>query len=453
MIPPFTAIILAAGKGTRMKSRRPKVLHELCGRSMLQHVLSVVRAAGATEVIVVVSRELREAVEAAETRVVVQEPQCGTGHAVKLAMGELDGARTPVLIVSADMPLLPSALLVEVVKARQRGDAQLALLTARVSLPTNFGRIIRESGRPRRIVEAVDASPQEALIDEVNAGVYCFEAQALRRSLNHLRPTNAQGELYLTDCLSALVEEGSRVETVECLDPRHIIGINNRVELATARRVMQYRILEKHMLAGVTIVDPKTAYIDADVTIEADTQVLPQTHLQASTKIGASCIIGPNTTLRDAVVADETEIAYSIVKDCTIEARVTVGPFAHLRGGAIVEAGAHIGNFVELKNTRMGRNAKAGHLAYLGDSTLGERVNIGAGTVTCNYDGKRKHKTTIEKDAFIGSNTSLVAPVEVGAGALTGAGAVVIHDVASGERVAGNPAKPLRKKNEAAESA
>ena len=440
------AVIMAAGKGTRMKSRTPKVLHDLCGRSMFEHVLESVRSAGADEIVAVVSPELRAPIEALGVQSVVQEPQNGTGHALQLAMAALPAGDGQVLVASGDMPLVPASLLRAACAARQKAGVALALVSARVPLPTNFGRVLREGGRVTRIVENVDATEAQRRIDEVNTGIYCFDERALRRHLASLRPDNAQGELYLTDCIAAIVADGGLVETVECEDRRLVIGVNNRVELSAARAVMQQRILEELMLSGVTIVDPSSTYVDAGVAVGADTVVLPNTHLRGKTQIGSGVTVGPNCFLENAVIADDVHVWYSIVRDSAVGARTSVGPFAHIRLNTEVGTDSKVGNFVELKKTVMGAGAKAQHLAYLGDAEIGEDANIGAGTITCNWDGKKKNKTKVGKGAFIGSNSSLVAPISVGDGALTGAGAVVIRDVPAGERVVGNPAKPLRKK-------
>lgn len=440
------AIIMAAGKGTRMKSRTPKVLHELCGRTMFEHVLEAVRGAGADEFAAVVSAELRAPIEALGVRCIVQEPQNGTGHAMQLAMAALDESDGQILVASGDMPLAPASLLRDVAAARAAQRADAALVSARVTLPTNFGRIVRDGGRVARIVENADASDAERTIDEVNTGIYCFDEQSLRRHLERLRADNKQGELYLTDCIASIVADKGKVEAVICDDARLVMGVNNRVELAAARAVMQRRILETLMLSGVTIVDPSTTYVDAPVAIGNDSVVLPNSHLRGKTSIGMRCSIGPDSMLENAVVGEGAQVWYSIVRDSTIGDGVTVGPFAHIRMGAEVADDARVGNFVELKKTMLGRGAKAQHLAYLGDAEVGAEANIGAGTITCNWDGKNKNKTKIGRKAFIGSNSSLVAPVSIGDDALTGAGAVVIRDVQAGERVAGNPAKPLKPK-------
>jgi len=429
-----------------MKSRKPKVLHEVCGRTMLEHVLEAVRSAGASDVLAVINPELNEACAALGVATVIQEPQHGTGHAMQLAMAALNGDDLPVLVVSADMPLLTSALLSAVVEKQSADGVVLAMLTAHVPLPTNFGRIVRNGGRVTSIVENVDCTPAQSAIDEVNAGVYCFESRALRRHLAQLKPNNAQGELYITDCIAAIVAEGGDVEAVVCDDRRLVMGVNNRVELAAARAVMQGSILEAHMLAGVTIADPASTYVDVGVTLEPDVTILPQSHVTGASRVARGCVLGPGVQLDNAQIGEDSQISWSVIKDSAIGARVTIGPYAHLRLGAVVEDDAHIGNFVELKKTRMGRGSKAGHLSYLGDATLGAKVNIGAGTITCNWNGKDKNPTEIGDGAFIGSNSSLVAPVKIGAGALTAAGSVVNRDVAPGERVAGVPARPLPKK-------
>jgi len=439
------AVIMAAGKGTRMKSRTPKVLHELCGRTMFEHVLEAVRGAGADEIVAMVSPDLQPHIEAMGVTCIVQEPQKGTGHAMQLAMAGLADEKGQILVASGDMPLVPASLLRDVVSARDVVNAPIALVSAHVPLPTNFGRIVRNRGKVVRIVEDADASEIERSIDEVNTGIYCFEEQALRRHLRVLVPNNAQGELYLTDCVAAIAAEGGRVEAVLCDDRRLVMGVNNRIELSAARAVMQQHILDELMLSGVTIVDPSTTYADVQVIVGNDTVVLPNTHLRGKTRIGSGVTVGPGSFLENATVADDVHVWYSIVRDSSIGSGTTVGPFAYLRMGASVGKNCKIGNYVELKKTTLGDGAKAQHLSYLGDAEIGDEANIGAGTITCNWDGKNKNKTTIGKRAFIGSNSSLVAPVTVGDGALTGAGAVVIRDVPPGERVVGNPAKPIRK--------
>jgi bifunctional UDP-N-acetylglucosamine pyrophosphorylase/glucosamine-1-phosphate N-acetyltransferase len=444
------AIILAAGKGTRMKSRKPKVLHELCGRTMFEHVLLAVTKAGIEpeNIIAVASPDLEDPLEQFDIRVVVQEPQNGTGHAAQLALEQLAGDGQ-ALIVNGDMPLLPAELLRAVVELRERTKASLAMLTTHMPVSTTFGRIVRKGGRPVRIVEHTDATPRELLITEVNAGVYCFAVPALRAYLLRLHASNAQKELYLTDCIELAVKSRDLVEAAVSKNPRNVLGVNTMAELAIARRVMQRRILREHMLAGVSIIDPLTTYVDADVDLAPDVTLLPQTHVLKGSAVARGAKIGPNTTLARATVGENATISYSVVRDSTVAAGSSVGPFAHIREGAQLESESRIGNFVEVKNSKVGRKVRANHLAYLGDADIGEDANIGAGTITCNYDGTHKHKTKIGKRAFVGSNSSLVAPIDIGEGAMTGAGSVVTHDVPAGERVAGNPARPMRKKEQA----
>ncbi|MBV8365235.1 MAG: bifunctional UDP-N-acetylglucosamine diphosphorylase/glucosamine-1-phosphate N-acetyltransferase GlmU [Candidatus Eremiobacteraeota bacterium] len=447
------AVILAAGKGTRMKSRTPKVLNDLCGRTLFEHVLLAVTEAGIepAQIVAVVNADLEKPLEAFNLHTIVQEPQNGTGHAAQLAIEEIPG-NEPILFVNADMPLLTAQLLAAVVDHRARSSAAIAMLTTHMPATSNFGRIVRSAGRPVRIVEHTDATPDELLINEVNAGVYCFAADALRRYLSRLDSRNAQRELYLTDCVQLAVESGDLVEAVIAKHQRDVLGINTNAELAFARRVMQRRILREHMLAGVRIVDPATTYVDADVDLAADVTILPQTHILKGSAVASGSMIGPSTTLERATVGRDVTIAYSVVRDSTIAAGARVGPFAHIRGESSIGERARVGNFVETKNTRLGKDAKASHLTYLGDADVGDDANIGAGTITCNYDGVRKNKTKIGARSFVGSNSSLVAPVEIGEGALTGAGSVVTHDVPARERVAGNPARPMPKKESGKQS-
>jgi bifunctional UDP-N-acetylglucosamine pyrophosphorylase/glucosamine-1-phosphate N-acetyltransferase len=438
------AIVLAAGKGTRMKSTRPKVLHEICGRPMLWHVLEALRAAGIDEIVVVTSRELEPFLPVFGVRSVVQEPPLGTGHAVQIALAALEPSDDTLVIANGDMPLVDQSLF-EDVQAAVDADAgtALALVTAKMPLPSSFGRIVRTGATIERIVEFRDGTAAERAIDEMNAGIYAFDERALRNVIGRLSDANAQHEFYLTDTIGLLVAESRRVVPVLAPDYRLVLGVNDRVELAAAQAAMNERLCNAHMRNGVTIVDPATTYLEPDVTIGADAIIAPNTAIGGGTTIGERARIGPNTRLVNAQVAADVAICESVVLDTIVAANTTIGPFAHLRGGNAVGENVHIGNFVELKNARLAAGVKAGHLAYLGDATIGENANIGAGTITCNYDGEHKHPTTIGRDAFIGSNSSLVAPVTIGEGALTGAGAVVIRDVPAGDRVVGNPARSI----------
>jgi bifunctional UDP-N-acetylglucosamine pyrophosphorylase/glucosamine-1-phosphate N-acetyltransferase len=444
------AIVLAAGKGTRMKSARPKVLHDICGRPMLWHVLRALRDAGISDVLLVVNAELEPHVEETarqagheRVRVVRQEPQLGTGHAVQVALRELEPCAGRIVILNADMPLIDVDLLGRLTAIE---EVALALVTARMPLPSNFGRVIRRGDRVERIVEQRDATSDEEAIDEMNAGVYLFNEEKLRTAVAELKNENAQGEYYLTDAVEMLAQAGERVVPVVASDYRAVLGVNDRAELATACARFNALLCERHMKAGVTIVDPLTTYLEPDVEIAPDVTILPNTTIGGKIVIGPHSEIGPNTRLRNARIGQHTVITESVIVDSAIGDYASVGPWTHVRGGASVGTGARLGNFVEVKNAELAAGVKAGHLSYLGDATIGARTNIGAGTITCNYDGKKKHRTVIGEDAFIGSGSSLVAPVSIGNGALTGAGAVVTRDVPPGERVVGNPAKPLQKK-------
>lgn len=446
------AIVLAAGKGTRMKSARSKMLHELCGRPMLWHVLRAVRDAGIGDVTVVTSPEVAEYVaELARgggyegVRAVLQEPQLGTGHAVGIALGTMPHDEDTIVVLNGDMPLVDAALVRETIDACAGG---LALVTVRMPLPSSFGRIVRDGPHVDRIVEARDATEDELEIDEMNAGLYAYDERKLRAAIAELRNDNVQAEYYLTDTVRGFVAAGHHVVPVLAKDARHVLGVNDRVELAEAAALLNRRICEHHMRAGVTIADPATTYLEPDLTFATDVTVLPNTTIGRGSRVGAHSEIGPNARLSNAVIGEHVVLTDSVVVDSEIGDFSIVGPWAHVRGHTKIGTGARIGNFVEVKKSVLAPGVKAGHLTYLGDAEIGERTNIGAGTITCNYDGVSKHKTTIGADVFIGSNSSLVAPVTLGDGSATGAGAVVIRDVASGVRIVGNPGRVLPGKNE-----
>jgi bifunctional UDP-N-acetylglucosamine pyrophosphorylase / glucosamine-1-phosphate N-acetyltransferase len=440
------AIVLAAGKGTRMKSARSKVLHEICGRPMLWHVLHALRAAGVDEIVAVVNEEVRAHSEAFGVSSVVQSEQLGTGHAVKVALGQLS-ARVPAQIIVAcgDMPLVPPELFGGMVSSLADG-ADMALVTVKMPLPSNFGRIVRRDGTIDRIVEVRDATPAELAIDEMNAGIYAFDEAALREAVARLRDDNAQREYYLTDTVADFANAGKTVKPVLAPDYLNVLGINDRVELARARREMNARLCAQHMRDGVTIIDPDATYLEPELRIGRDTVIYPNTTISRLSEIGEECVLGPNSRISNARIGARVTIRESVVVDSTIGNDVSIGPYAHLRGQAVLDDETHIGNFVEIKKSALGKRVKASHLAYLGDATIGEGTNVGAGTITCNFDGEQKNATIVGRDVSIGSNTSLVAPVSIGDGALTGAGSVVTKDVPAGERVAGNPARPLPKK-------
>ena len=438
------AIVLAAGKGTRMKSTQPKVLHDICGRPMLWHVLAALRAADIADILVVASPELEPLLAPFDVRTVVQAPQHGTGHAVQIGLAALEPHDDTLVVANGDMPLIDQTLF-EDVQAAVDADAgtALGLVTARMPLPSGFGRVVRRGATVERIVEFRDCTAAERAIDEMNVGIYAFDERALRNVIGRLSDDNAQREFYLTDTIGLLVAESRRVVAVQAQDYRLVLGVNDRVELALAAATLNERLCHAHMRNGVTIVDPATTYLEPGLTIGVDAIIAPNTAIGGRSTIGERARIGPNTRLMNAQIAADVAICESVVIDTSVAAQATIGPFAHLRGGSVVGGDAHVGNFVELKNARLADGVKAGHLTYLGDAIVGANSNIGAGTITCNFDGVRKNETTIGRDVFIGSNTSLVAPLIVGDGALTGAGAVVIRDVPPGDRVVGNPSRSI----------
>ena len=448
-----SAIVLAAGKGVRMKSAMPKVLHDICGRPMIWWVFRALREAGVSRVIAVTSPQNDAAVVAiAETfpdieiDTVIQVEQRGTGHAVQSALKELKPREGTILIANGDMPAVDGTLFRSVVAACDTLTA-VAMVTARMPLPSNFGRVVRDGDLVLRIVEVRDCSPEELAIDEMNAGIYAFDEPVLRAVIGDLRTDNAQGELYLTDTVALLAERGNRVVPVLCEDQRLVMGVNDRTELALARKAINARLCEHHMRAGVTIVDPERTYLEPDLTISNDVVIEPNTSIGGATAIAKGVRIGPNCRIYGATIGESAQITESVVLDSVVGPHVVVGPYAHLRDGARLGSDVQIGNFVEVKDSVLEAGVKARHLSYLGDAEVGEGTNVGAGTITCNYDGQKKHKTKIGKNVKIGSATMLVAPVEVGDGALTGAGSVVIRDVESGDRVVGNPARSIKKTN------
>ena len=444
------AVVLAAGKGTRMKSARSKVLHEICGRPMLWYVIRALRDAGVGEILVVVNAELEDEIASFGVAGVLQAEQLGTGDAVEVALDRLEpheGGR--IVVACGDMPLVTHQLLRGTIETLDAADAQgaaMALVTVKMPLPSNFGRIVRRGTSVERIVEVRDATPAELEIDEMNAGIYAFDEASLRDAVTRLQPDNAQAEYYLTDTVADFVNSGRRVAPVVATDHLEVLGINDRVELARARREMNARICAQHMRDGVTIIDPQATYLEPELEIGNDTVIYPNTTISRLSRIGKTCTIGPNARLSNARLGDRVTLRESVVIDSEAGSDVTIGPFAHLRGETVLADRVHVGNFVEIKKSKLAPGVKVSHLSYLGDATVGEDTNVGAGTITCNYDGTKKNPTRIGRRVSIGSNTSLVAPVTVGDDALTGAGSVVTKDVPEGERVAGNPARPLPKK-------
>ena len=451
----FAVIVLAAGEGKRFRSSKPKVLHALCGAPLLGHVLSAIEPLAATKTVVVVGRAADEvkAVAKGLTRrklsFAIQAEQLGTADAARIgdeALGSFDGA---VLIVPGDIPLITTETLQALIDHHRASKAAATVLTAELDDPTGYGRVIRTGhGAVERIVEETDATPDERNTTEVNSSVWVFDRAALRSALTRIERVNAQKEFYLTDVVAVLREKGEQVEAHTTPGPTEILGVNSRVQLADVAALMRRRIAERHMLAGVTIIDPATTFIDSTVEIGPDTILHPLTHLHGRTRIGTACEIGPNVKLVDTHVGDGAGVINAVANEAKIGPRAQVGPFTYLRPGAVLAEGAKAGTYVEVKKSVIGKGSKVPHLSYIGDAEIGANVNIGAGTITCNYDGEtgKKSKTVIGDDVLIGSDTMLVAPVRVGRGAVTGAGSVVSRDIPAGQVAVGAPARPVRKR-------
>ncbi len=442
-----TAVILAAGQGTRMRSKLPKVLHPLAGRPMLRYVMEVVTAVTGSKPVLVVghgAEQVRKAI-GDDAQYVVQEPQLGTGHAVMQAEAALQDGSELVLVATADMPLLSEQSLRQLVDAQSSHIGPISMLTVIAQDPRGFGRIVRDAhGSIQAIVEESQATPEQLQIHELNSGVYCFRADWLWESLRHVR-LSPKGEYFLTDLVAMAAAEGQPVRSFIISDPVEGIGVNNRVHLAEVEAILRRRINQHWMLAGVTIIDPSSTYIDAEVQIGIDTVIWPNTYLHGKTVIGEDCQIGPNAILRDTQVGNGCKLQAVVADRARVEDRAEAGPFARLRKGAHLGEGVHMGNFGEVKNSYLGPGTKMGHFSYIGDAQIGAEVNIGAGTITCNFDGEHKYPTEIGANAFIGSDTMLVAPVKIGEGARTGAGAVVTRDVPDETLAVGMPARAIKK--------
>jgi bifunctional UDP-N-acetylglucosamine pyrophosphorylase/glucosamine-1-phosphate N-acetyltransferase len=436
-MPDLHIVILAAGKGTRMKSAMPKVLHRVAGRPMIAHVLGAAAALAPRSTTVVVGYE-GDQVKAALAghpglTFVVQEPQLGTGHALLAAEPPLRRATGTVLLLSGDVPLLSADTLRTLQARHEATGAAATVLTARVAVPTGYGRVVRSGGRIARIVEERDATPEERAIDEVNAGIYAFALDGLFDAVRAIGADNDQREYYLPDLVGLLRRRGRAVETVTLGNADELRGVNSRADLAEVSRIVRHDKNAALMAAGVTIEDPATAYIDRTVEVGRDTIIHPGVTLEGDTRVGSGCEIHSGVRIVNSRIGDGVTIFdHSLVVASTVGDAASIGPFAHLRQHTAVRERARVGNFVELKKTVLGRDSKAMHLAYLGDATIGERVNIGAGTITCNYDGTSKQPTVVEDGAFVGSDSQLVAPVTIGAGAYVGSGSTIREDVPPG---------------------
>lgn len=446
------AVVLAAGLGTRMRSRTPKMLHSLCGRPMLAYVLDAWEAAldeldgtGTRLAPVVVYSPATESIRdvvADRGRLALQEVPRGTGDAVRAALVAIPEDAQEVVVLSGDVPLVSGDQLLAVVEQRRLDDAAIALASVYAADPAELGRVVRsEFGSVERIVEVRDATPEELETNEINAGLYAFDAAWLRRRIESLAPSKSNGELYLTDLVQLAREDGRIVSAVGFEDDGTLDGINDRGQLAQAEWALRVRLNEAHMRAGVTMRDPSTVYLDWAVKLGEDVVLEPGVMLRGETSIGAGSVIGPNTTIVDSTIGAGCRVWLSVVERSQVDDGATVGPYSHLRPGSQIGEGAEIGNFAEVKNSRLGRRVKQHHMSYLGDAELGDGTNVGAGTITANWDGRAKNRTKVGENAFLGVDTMLVAPVEIGEGAKTGAGAVVTKNVPAGKLAVGVPAR------------
>jgi bifunctional UDP-N-acetylglucosamine pyrophosphorylase/glucosamine-1-phosphate N-acetyltransferase len=443
----ITAILLAAGQGTRMKSSLPKVLHPVAGRPMIGHALEAIKMSTTGKPVVVVGHGADEVVkflgDAALT--VLQEPQLGTGHAVMQAEALLKGNADFVVVCYSDMPLLRGETLQALVETQKANKGPISMLTVVSNDPRGFGRIIRKTdGTVAAIVEENAATEEQKQIRELNVGGYCFDADWLWEALHRI-PLSKKGEYYLTDTVELAVQNGLPVQATLMEDLEETIGVNTRIHLAEVETAMRRRINQQHMLNGVTMIDPATTYIEAGVIIGRDTTLMPNTYLRGKTEIGEGNVIGPNTIIRNSKIGNRCKVLASDLEGAWIEDDVDMGPFARLRKGAHLGSHVHMGNFGEVKDSYLHNGVKMGHFSYIGNADIGSDTNIGAGTITCNYDGEKKHPTTIGENVFIGSDTMLVAPLKLGDGARTGAGSVVTKDVAADTLVVGVPARAIKK--------
>ena len=442
------AVVLAAGQGTRMKSRLPKVLHRVAGRPMIHHVLEAVAALGPAKVVAVVGHEAEQvrAVLGPDLDLVEQAQQLGTGHAVLQTRPLLEGKVKHVLVTYGDMPLLQSGTLQRLVNHHLEKAGCITILTCLADDPTGYGRVLRNGrGRVLQVVEEAEASPEQRAIAEVNAGVGCYAADWLWPHLSQIR-LNARGEYYLTDLPEMAAAESLSVETVSIDNMAEVAGINDRVQLAEAEAVLRERVRERLMLSGVTIIDPRSTFIDTSVWVGSDTVIYPNTFLEGSTVIGPGCEVGPFSRLVNSRLGEGAKVVASFLEEAEVGDRASVGPFSHLRPGTRLAADVYVGNFAEMKNSTVDSGSHVHHFSYLGDATLGRDVNIGAGTITCNFSSETqvKSRTTVEDGAAIGSDTMLVAPVKVGKGAITGSGSVVTRDVPPETVAYGVPAREVR---------
>ena len=446
--PSTVAVILAAGKGTRMKSAIAKPVFPFCGKPLATYSMRAVRQAGIERVVLVVGHQAEEVekVIGGQAEYALQAVQDGTGGALKCVEPLLAGFTGTVFVTCVDAPMISEETIAEMLRVHRENGNAATLLSIVLDDPIYYGRVIRNAGtgNVECIVEAKDATPEQLAVKEINVATYCFEAPLVFQMLKEINNDNAQGELYLTDVIELLNTHGHQVGAVIATDEDEVAGINDRVQLAKSEAYYRRLINERHMLNGVSLIDPASTFIDEDVVIGQDTVIHPFTSIAAGTTIGSNCVIGPSSQLIGATIENNVEVISSRIELSILREGAKVGPFSRLRKGCEIGAGAEVGNYSELKNTRVGAGSKVHHVGYLGDSTLGEGVNIGAGTITCNYDGKHKHPTSIGDHSFIGSGSLIVAPITIGEHALTGAGSVVTKDIPAGKVAFGVPAKVIR---------
>jgi len=428
----FTSVILAAGMGTRMKSKMPKVLHKVCGKPLSKWVIDASKAAGADKVCAVVGHKAETVKEVLGDvcEFALQAEQKGTGHAVMQAIDVIKNSKGEVVILNGDTPLITAETINKAIEYHKNNGNQATVITAILDDATGYGRIVRDNdGSVLKIVEQKDASEEEKKINEVNSGMYVFDAQALVYALDKITPNNAQGEYYLTDTLEILLSAGKKIGGYAISDNDEIRGINDRVQLNEAEKIMQKRINEYHMRNGVTMRNPESVYIEDGVEIGNDTEICQNVTIKSGTKIGSDCVIGSGSMLDRAVIHDGVDVLSSVILESEVDEGTHVGPFAYIRPNCHVGKEVKVGDFVELKNSNIDDGTKISHLTYIGDSDVGKRVNFGCGTVTCNYDGKKKYRTTIGDDCFVGCNTNFVSPINVGDGVYIAAGSTITEDI------------------------
>lgn len=439
------SVILAAGKGTRMKSEQSKVLHKVNGVPMIRRVVDVLENIGNKKNVFILGHKKEDVlVEMGDVDFVTQREQLGTGHAILIAKDKIREYGEDVLITCGDTPLLKEETLRNLKDAFDEKKLDCIVLSCKVKNPFGYGRIVKENGKISNIVEEKEADENERKIDEINTGVYIFKNESLLYAIEKIDNNNSKGEYYLTDAIKILTSEGYNVDSFQIEDEDEILGVNSKVQLAQAEKILRNRKNVELMDSGVILIDPDAVYIEGNVQIGQDTIIYPNVTIQGNTKIGKNCEILGNTRIENSVIADNVKIEASVVEQSILEQGVTVGPFAHLRPKAYLKETAHVGNFVEIKNATLEKGVKTGHLTYIGDAEIGQDTNVGAGTITCNYDGKNKHKTKIGKNAFIGSNSIIVAPVEIGDKVLTAAGSVITKDIPD-EALAFGRAKQVNK--------